>query len=212
MAHVKTTQTIWTEIQQNIERMYADRLTAASSWYNYGLSKDEFDQIITSSLLTPEQEAAMALLGPKFFSQSERIPVRVVTSGGVQDIYTLAFPKPRSVPPAWESYYGDNRATCTDARITAVVEQRMKALKAVKDEKDTFLAKMKKLYDSVVSVNAMVKMFPAAHDLLSDDVKRRLAQKTERATENKPSKEESAEAAAHLAQLKVSMLKARVAA
>lgn len=210
MAHVKTTQTIWSEIQNNIERMYADRIRNAEDWYRYGLSKDEFDKIVMDSLLSPEQEAAMALLGPKFFTQNNRVSVRVATPGGREGTYQLDFPKPRSIPYGWDSYYGDNRATCTDARISAVVEKRMVAVQAVKSEKDSFLAKMKKLYDSVASVNAMVKMFPAAHDLLSPDVKQRLTQKNERA--DKPNKEESAEAAAQLAQLKVSMLMARVAA
>lgn len=210
--HVKATDKIWNEIEANITKMFQERSNHASNWETHGIDLTTLQARCWASAVTPEQLAMVDALGEKFFSRYDDVNLRIKHKGGIGGIlntYTdvrVPFVPARLMPAKWHSWDSDARPVVTDPEIIAIAEKREAAIRTVDAERSAFVERAKQAYKQCTSINQLVKLWPAARDLLDQDVREKLDAKPAR---TKP--EDMAIDAALISNLQVDMLKARVA-
>lgn len=204
MAYVRKTDNEWTNISNNINSMFSARIAHANDWYRYGIEQDEFDRICLNDAFPPHEREMVDKLGKRYFDADKCMYVRIGTTSMSQTTYRIAFSEPRFVPSDWTQSWGSKLPLVEDERITQVAKQRAQAFSAVDNERKAFVEKVKRLWSEAVSVNDFVRTWPAGLDLLSNDARTKLAEKTERA-------KSTAKEKVDIDELSVHMLKARVA-
>lgn len=209
--HVKATDKIWNEIEVNITAMFHERSLHASNWETHGIDMTTLQARCWASAVTPEQIAMIDALGDKFFSRYDDVQLRIKhkSVGGVINTYTdvrVPFTPPRLMPAKWYGWDSDARPVVTDPEIIAIAEKREVAIHAINAERTAFVERAKQAYKQCSSINQLVKLWPAARDLLDKDVRDKLDAKPAR---TKP--EDMGIDTALISHLQVDMLKARVA-
>lgn len=183
MAYVRKTDEIYRHIRSSIEGMFRDRVQFAENWGNYGMSIDEFNALCWAEIMPADKEALVEQLGPKFFIKPDansNVSAFIAADGdGIR--YNLRVGPDRLMPAHWvNSYRVSDFLKITDSRVVAVAAARKKQLDAINNEQQTFVSKVKKIWDDVPSVNTFIKVWPPGLDLLSHSTREELAKPSSR--------------------------------
>lgn len=184
MAYVRKTDEIYRHIRGNIESMFRDRIEYAKNWGNYGTSVDDINRLCWNELMPSDKEAFVNQLGKLFFSKpdvTQTVTTNIIVDANNKVRYELPVGRARLVPSHWVgSYRSADILTITDPRVVAVAAARKSQVDAVTNEQADFLAKVKKIWEDVPSVNTFVKVWPPGLDLLSHNTREELAKPSSR--------------------------------
>lgn len=201
MAQVKCTQDTWERITSKINEMFAKRQEYASDWYNYGLTKAEFDEAIMNNLIPPEQRDLVDKLGKRFFQKHKQLIVKIDGT-----FYTLEF-EARFIPEHWTNRWHDDQIQHVRApKILEIAKAREKRMSEIDEAKTAFIEKVQALYNEAPSINTLIKLWPPIVDLLPAEIMERVNKRVDRKSAKKLAEQlDTSELAVH-------MLKAKVAA
>lgn len=210
MAYVRITDTIISAVKQKIEGMYRNSREQAGDWFRYGMDKATFDQRILDNVFPAEKRELFQKLGPECFDKYKAIPVRFFPTDGSAgySAYEVALNPNLYYPDRWAHSYRDDCRKVTDPELLEINMKRLNAQRAVSKAQNEFLFKAVEVMKAAVSVNEIVKAWPAFRDLLDHDVLERLDKKVERTTAKRVSELEASAAS----ELSVHLLKAKVVA
>lgn len=184
MAYVRKTDDIYRYIRASIETMFRNRIEHAKNWSNYGMGVDEINMLCWNELIPSDKEAFINELGKLFFNtpdMSTNVTVGIVVDANNDVRYELPVGRSRLLPGHWlGSYRSADLLKITDPRVVAVAAARKLQVDAVANEQSEFLAKVKKIWDDVPSVNTFVKVWPPGLELLRSDVREELAKPSSR--------------------------------
>jgi hypothetical protein len=180
--YLKPTQSLWSSVEGKIEAMFKERLAYALNWTNYGLTKAEFDKRCIESIIPADEEALVQQLGEKWFVSVETIHVKIHngTNNDSYEVSTKVGGRKPLVSPNWNSYGDNNKPRVNDETIKDIARRRHEAEQKIITEKKDFIASVKKVWDEVPSINAMLKIWPPIVDLLPADAVRKLEEKITR--------------------------------
>ena len=184
MAYVRKTDDINRQIRSSIESMFRDRIEYAKNWSNYGMGVDEINRLCWNELIPSDKEASINELGKLFFhmpDSTQTVSVNIVIDANNKVRYELPIGRSRLLPSHWlGSYRSAELLNLTDPRLVAVATARKSQVDAVVNEQADFLAKVKKIWDDVPSVNTFVKVWPPGLELLGHDTRSELAKPSSR--------------------------------
>lgn len=210
MAHVRKTDRIWTDISDNIKRLFATRREHAADWHRYELDKDQFDEACWRYLISDEQKKLMEQLGERFFPVINNTTHTTLYISDDRDSaaeYRLEIKAGSLVPITWISstyYQHKNQLQIKDPLLVSIANRRKTAMTAVTNEQQALLEMAKSVWAQVASVNAFVKTWEAGRELLNHDVRQELDRKNEK-------QEKVVIDQSHLNQLSAKLLQAKVA-
>lgn len=212
MAHVRKTDRIWSDISDNIKRLFATRREHAADWHRYELNKDQFDEACWKYLISDEQKKLMEQLGAKFFpaiNNTTHATVYITDTDSKDSAteYRLEIKAGSLVPATWMTsayYQHKHQLQIKDPLLVSIANRRKAAMTAVTSEEQSLLELAKSVWIQVASVNAFVKTWEAGRELLNQDVRHELDRKNEK-------QEKAIVDQSHLNQLSAKLLQAKVA-
>lgn len=160
-------------IDQNIRELFAERMAKAESWYNYGLNKVEFDRAVLDTVIPLEHQNIFQTLGAKYFEQAKDLSVIIFGERTSFEIPPTFLPN--KITHRWQS---DNRII--SGPIYEIALKRREAIKHIADEMNELITAFNRAWNAVPSVNALMKVWPAAEHLLPDHVIQKVNQKNKR--------------------------------
>lgn len=205
LMQVPKSKGLYDKIVNNIDKMFADRLTYARDWANYGMPYAQIEATLRNELYTEEQLQHINALGPKFFTELNELVFQIPNGGKNPSDFKVTFPAGWLIPNHWTGYYGAKKFIAKSPEIRALAERRGEAIfvvkKSIEDFKDTF----ETVWEKASSVNQIDKAWPAIRDLLPADIIIRLDTKVTREKIEHKALDE-------LKELSIHHLKAKVAA
>lgn len=209
--HLKATSTYWGNIETNINKLFAERIVYAENWATYGITPTEIRDRCWAVMMPPEKQALVDALGDEFFSKYTDVTVRIVyriPESGVKAYLSTAlnFEVPQFMPNKWHSWSTSDHARIEDPVLSEIAAKRHAAIERIKHERSEFISHAKDIYSKVASLNQLVKIWPAAKDLLNPDTIEKLNAKPKRDKSGGQTVDP-----ALISALQVNMLKARVA-
>lgn len=188
MAYVKKSESVFVQLKGRIKSMFSSQHQHAERWDNYGLSLDEINQKIWDSIMPTDvwikvNDLQQSL--PGSFPMTNKVFVKISPDPKANwsnyVLYPLVFAQDRPVPSKWSSSYThDNAPTCSDPDIVRISLERKAKVLRVEEATNAFLKEVEQAWESVASVNAFVKVWPAGRDLLPPEVISKLNEKVER--------------------------------
>ena len=190
MAYVAKSQKVWSEIEQNINKMFRERELHAAEWETYCDLKVLGMQCYRI-LCSEEQEHAIQLIPKGWLKRQKEFTFKVrvrspALEGQKIKIIKANFEVKFDTKYPWPShysYYSDDYIISEDdvsEDISKVVIRRATQIDAVAENKAAMLAGAKDLYNKSKSINQFVKLWEPALGLLCEDVIARLRKKTVR--------------------------------
>lgn len=174
--YVAKTEKLSYAIDQNIRDLFTDRIAKAEDWYNYGLGKSEFDRAVLDTVVPTEHQLIFQTLGVKYFNQVAELSLTIFDEPPAVFNIPLTF-LPHKITTRWQN---DNKIE--SGPIYEIALKRREAIKQISAEMNTLTEAFTKAWNAVPSVNALLKVWPAAEHLLPDHIIQKINQKNKRYT------------------------------
>jgi hypothetical protein len=171
--YVGKSKQLHSDIESNIDKLFEPRLEQAENWFNYGMGKEQLARAVLDAVIPHEDQQAINKLGDKYFHKYTELHVYIGNDTYTFDVGSVYIP-----PKLTQRYNTPNKIT--EGPVFDIFTRRQAAIDAIRNERMSFKTAFNKAWEAVPSVNALLKVWPAAEHLISSIVIQRINTKGKR--------------------------------
>lgn len=170
--YVAKTDRVYNLVQTEINALFRTRVQKAEDWTNYGMPEQQLTQAILDAIVPIEHQNIFRDMGALYFDKISEIHIDIAGS-------TYSFGIPPTYLPS-KLRYRPNAVQIDSGPIYDIYMSRKTAMREIHDEITTFKQAFDRAWNAVPSVNALLKVWPAAENLLPNEIVQKINRKNKR--------------------------------